>query len=268
MPKIADNQIVAGVGPADFVPKFAPTTGNLVSSRIKDDDSSIDLTSLLVNIGDFINALNGSHLFIDDVNRVGRFGVGNSATSRALVNMDCESAAQLALSAIEGALTASLSLRPNSSAINLAFSPSTSGTINLTGGLINLNGVSVRKNDIQIGVVYSAALLAQTTSIPDTNVLMDGGSLSPGLYRLSYYLVTTVAGTSGTVKAVFDWIDVSGEVRIVESATITFGTLATPASGTLVIQYTSDTGIGFQTVVAAAVGDPQYALYVTLERLQ
>lgn len=277
MTKIQADQIEVGAGPQHALPKYGPGPGwELIASRVKDDNSSIDLVSLLINIGDFLNALNGSHIFIDDVSRIGRFGVGNSPTSKALLNMDCENSGQAVLSAVEGANSASLSLRPSSSGITLGFSPATAGAINLAAGTVNLTAdsltnlitPSLKLNGLQLGVTSTVALTGQTAStISPLTLLIDGGTPPAGLYRLSYYLVTTVAGTSGTVKATFGWTD-PGAGRSVDSATLTFGALASPVSGSLIIRSSGALSISCETTVTDPVGDPEYALYITLERLQ
>jgi hypothetical protein len=113
----------------------------------------------------------------------------------------------------------------------------------------------------------SIALTSQSASIGATNIQVDGGVAPAGLYRLSYYLVTTTAGTSGTVSATFGWSDIAA-ARTSGTGNITFGTLASPAAGTVIIQANGVANITYLTTVTAAVGSPVYALNVTLERLQ
>lgn len=113
----------------------------------------------------------------------------------------------------------------------------------------------------------TVALTAQSASIGATNLQVDGGVAPAGLYRLSYYLVTTTAGTSGTVSATFGWSDIAA-ARTAGTGNITFGTLASPASGTVIIQANGVANITYLTTVTAAVGSPVYALNITLERLQ
>lgn len=113
----------------------------------------------------------------------------------------------------------------------------------------------------------SIALTSQSASIGATNIQVDGGVAPAGLYRLSYYLVTTTAGTSGTVSATFSWSDIAA-ARTSGTGNITFGTLASPAAGTVIIQANGVANITYLTTVTAAVGSPVYALNVTLEKLQ
>jgi len=118
-----------------------------------------------------------------------------------------------------------------------------------------------------VGTTTSVALTAQAASIGSTALQVNGGVAPAGLYRLTYYLVTSVAGSSGTLTATFGWTDL-GAARTSTSATITFGTLATPATGTLVIQANGIANITYLTTVTAAVGSPKYDLNITLEAIQ
>jgi hypothetical protein len=122
-------------------------------------------------------------------------------------------------------------------------------------------------NGNPLGTINSVALTAQTDTIGDTNLQVNGGVAPAGMYRVSYYLVTTSAGVSGTVKATFGWTDLAA-ARTQDSATITFGTLATPATGTIIVQADGIANITYATTVTAAVGSPEYALSITVERLQ
>lgn len=90
-----------------------------------------------------------------------------------------------------------------------------------------------------------------------------GLSQSPGTDSL----VTTTAGTSGTVSVTFGWTDL-GAARTSASSNVTFGTLASPASGSIIIQSTGAVDITYLTTVTSALGSPRYALNVTLEPLQ
>lgn len=113
----------------------------------------------------------------------------------------------------------------------------------------------------------SVALTAQSASIGATNIQVNGGVAPAGLYRLSYYLVITTAGTSGTVSATFGWSDLAA-ARTSGTGNITFGSLAAPATGSVIIQANGVANITYLTTVTAAVGSPAYALNITLERLQ
>lgn len=139
------------------------------------------------------------------------------------------------------------------------------GQKNLTAVATDSNGKLVAATKSL--TANSVTLTAQSTSIGATNLSVNGGVAPAGLYRLSYYLVTTTAGTSGTVSATFGWTDIA-TARTFGTGNITFGTLATPATGTVIIQADGIANITYLTTVTAAVGSPVYALNITLEKLQ
>lgn len=265
MVRIQADQIEVGAGPQHAITKYGPGPGwELVASRIRDTGAVISIPGQTVNIGDA--ALNnGSSLSIDDTLPTVILASGRSVNKNARLAMECEDAAQAILSAKQSTHTASLALQPDptgSSNILLGFTPTGVGNVEITAATIDLNATSsLKKNGVSLGVVDDVQLTQQTGNA--------GGDLNApasGLYRVSYYLVTTAAGTSGTVKATFSWND--GVARTVDSATVTFGTLADPASGTLIVLVPTGNTVGYQTTVTDSVGDPEYALYITLEQLQ
>lgn len=141
-------------------------------------------------------------------------------------------------------------------------------SVQLTG-TFTANSVATFQDKTQtiVGRTSSVALTTQAASIGSTAIQVNGGVAPAGLYRLSYYLVTTTAGTSGTVSATFGWSDLAA-ARTSVSATDTFGSLAGPVSGTVIIQADGVANITYLTTVTAAVGNPRYALNITLEALQ
>lgn len=268
MAKIKADQIEVGAGPQHAVTKYGPGPGwELQASRIRDTGAVINLPGTKVQIGDFDieDYLASTGIGFDDGELKTLAITGRrTAGSYGQLLMEYETAGQAHLIAVHASLTAHLRLRPAASAIDLKFNPSNQGTINLQGAQINLDAASVQKNQIPLGVIAEASLTAQTGNVGAT--LLATGHTA-GLYRISYYLVTTASGTSGTVKASFTWIDLAAE-RTVDSAIVNFGTLADPATGTIIIRSNGTTGIGYTTTVTDPVGDPEYALYITLERLQ
>lgn len=267
MAKIQADQIEVGAGPQHSLPKYGPGPGwELQASRITDNGAVINVPGEKVQIGDFDieDSLASTGMgFDDDVLKTLAITGRRAAGSYGQLLMEYETAGQAELLAADSSRVARLRLRPGSGggAMELGFAPTNQGTITLQGALINLDAASVQKNQIPLGVISTVSLLAQTGDISD------GLAAVAGLYRLSYYLVTTVAGTSGTVKATFFWND-SADARAVDSAIINFGSLAAPASGSLIIRHETGLSIGYATTVTDAVGDPEYALYITLERLQ
>lgn len=110
---------------------------------------------------------------------------------------------------------------------------------------------------VDSGGIYSdrISLAAQTASISATNLVVSPTATS--LYKISYYLNETTAGTSGTVTVTFSWND--GASQSVTSATVTFGTLGAYASGVIVVKATSG-AIQYSTTVTSPVGSPAYSL--------
>jgi len=284
MPRIQPEQLKVGAGPWHTVPKYGVGPAyELEASRITDDGTDISLPTLGFQVGDLQLDSNGTRIRLTDVNKLIELYVNrNEAEHRSTFTMG-GSPGIATLEVNDGTATAELSLAPASSEVRLGFTSVvgvlrlTAATTYLWSGTTNIGVDSdsqtaivgaVTRNGLPLGTASYVQQLAQTASIAATDILIGGAVLGAGLYRLSYYLVTTTAGTSGTVKATFDWTD-AGAARAVDSATITFGTLADPASGTLIIQSVgSPTPIRYSTTVTAAVGDPQYALYIALERLQ
>lgn len=272
MAKIQADQIEVGAGPQHSLPKYGPGPGwELQASRITDNGAVINVPGAKVQVGDFDieDHLASTGMGFDDGElKILALTARRAAGSYGLLLMECETAGQAQLLAVDSGRTAQLRLRPGLSSITLGFGTSAHGTVEISGAEINLNASSVKKNGADLGVISTVSLLAQTGDITDGSLLINGSaSVTAGLYRLSYYLVTTAAGTSGSVKVAFTWVDLAAE-RTVDSATITFGTLAAPASGSLIIRAANATGIGYATTVTSPVGDPEYALYITLERLQ
>ncbi|HEX8838248.1 MAG TPA: hypothetical protein VF748_15000 [Candidatus Acidoferrum sp.] len=107
-------------------------------------------------------------------------------------------------------------------------------------------------------------LTGQTASFGATNINPVGLYVS-GLYRLSWVLLTTTAGTGGTVSVTFTWTDDA------QAETFTSSTLSLSAKGQLsgvqVVRALNATNIAFSTTVAGATGGPQYAIFTKLEKM-
>lgn len=274
MAKIQADQIEVGAGPQHSLPKYGPGPGwELQASRITDNGAVINVPGEKVQIGDFDieDSLASTGMgFDDDVLKTLAITGRRAAGSYGQLLMEYETAGQARLYAEDSSRIAQVRLRPGLSGgtMEMGFSPTDQGTVTIQANTISLNAANVDKNDVPLGTVATVSLLAQTGNIVDGNLLINGSAaVAAGLYRLSYYLVTTVAGASGTVKATFTWVD-PADTRVVDSATINFGTLAAPASGSLIIRSVESGSIGCATTVTSPVGDPEYALYITLERLQ
>ena len=110
-------------------------------------------------------------------------------------------------------------------------------------------------------------LSAQTASIAPTNIATN---LPDGLYRVSYYARTTTAAVAGTMTVTIGWND--GQARSNISAALSLTALSNAAISTPVelttMRVANTSSITYETTVAGVVGNPQYELYITLERLQ
>ena len=110
-------------------------------------------------------------------------------------------------------------------------------------------------------------MTAQGSSI-GTTVLYTTGSNPAGLYRISYYLVTTTAGTAGdTATVTISWRDDKQSQSQAGSA-VSLSTNGAFQAGNIVIQSASGTDIDYGVSVSAVVGSPKYSFYATAERLQ
>lgn len=226
---------------------------NLVASRITDNGTNvaIDSGAGTTTIGDVNGAANGTTLTIDGSD----------------------------LATFSGGVQFGGDINPNAPNGGGLGGPSVPWTFAYIGNAatnnIQLTGTATgaRVATLQdltqtlVGRAATVALTAQAASIGSTALAVNGGVAPSGLYRLSYYLVTTTAGTSGTVSATFGWTDL-GAARTSGSGSVTFGSLAAPVTGTLIIQADGIANVTYLTTVTAAVGNPRYALNVSLERLQ
>lgn len=112
--------------------------------------------------------------------------------------------------------------------------------------------------------ISSSDLTAQTASIGATNLM---ASAPAGLYRISYYLHTTTAGSAGTVLLALTWNDGVGQTSATSALTLAAVVAGTLNSGQLVIKSASGQAITYTTTVAGVVGNPAYALGIRIERI-
>lgn len=111
--------------------------------------------------------------------------------------------------------------------------------------------------------VVSVAPAAQTASIGSTTLFTASAT---GLYQLSYYLVTTTAGSAGTVLATFGWND-GAAGRTLVTTTIVLSALTGFLGGVATIYLAAGQVVTYATTVAAAVGSPQYTIAIALRKL-
>lgn len=243
--------------------------GNNLTIKVNDTAKtiSIDSGAGVTTMGDVGAVSNGAVVIIDNSDVAGQAKL--FAGSGPLLNVD----------GTINAISINRALVPSSAGLTtvgsnaLPFSSAYIGNAATNNIQITGTATAARVATLQdltqtlVGRAASVALTAQSASIGSTNIQVNGGVAPAGLYRLSYYLVTTTAGTSGTVSATFGWSDLAA-ARTSVSATDTFGSLAAPVTGTVIIQANGVANITYLTTVTAAVGSPVYALNVTLERLQ
>jgi len=123
------------------------------------------------------------------------------------------------------------------------------------------------------GVLGTIALTAQTNSIA-AQTMLTGNASSAGLYRLSFYLKTTTAGSGGdVVKVTAAWNDGAAQTLDVPMLNATaivnnldLGTLNAFVQGSIVVKAAASQNVTFTTTVTKA-GSPQYSVDARIESL-
>jgi len=123
------------------------------------------------------------------------------------------------------------------------------------------------------GVLGTIALTAQTNSIA-VQTMLTGNASSAGLYRLSFYLKTTTAGSGGdVVKVTAAWNDGAAQTLDVPMLNATaivnnldLGTLNAFVQGSIVVKAAASQNVTFTTTVTKA-GTPQYSVDARIESL-
>lgn len=136
------------------------------------------------------------------------------------------------------------------------------GTIPLVGNTTSASGV-LGKSD----------LTAQTASIGATTMLT-GTTVSAGVFRVSFYMKTTTAGTAGdVVKATVAWNDGAAQTMDVPMLTtggvgtnLDLGTNNAFVQGSVVVNVAASQNISYTTTVTKA-GTPQYEIHARIEQL-
>jgi len=117
--------------------------------------------------------------------------------------------------------------------------------------------------------IKATNLTAQTGSIGTTTFFTASAT---GVYRISYSLDTTTAGSAGTVLLTLGWNN--GAAQTVATATIVLSVLGattcvSPATcGPMLINVTAGQNVTYATTVTAPVGSPEYSLRIRAEALQ
>jgi len=133
--------------------------------------------------------------------------------------------------------------------------------------------VSVGNAASASGVLGTIALTGQTGSLA-AQTMLTGNASSAGLYRLSFYLKTTTAGSGGDiVKVTASWNDGSAQTLDVPMLNATaivnnldLGTLNAFVQGSVVLKAAASQNITFTTTVVKA-GSPAYLIDSRIEAL-
>lgn len=115
----------------------------------------------------------------------------------------------------------------------------------------------------QPAIVATAALTGQTASIGATTLYTPAAI---GTYRVSVYQLCSGAGSGGTLDTTIGWTDNVQAQSSNPAAQVDLTSKGSASSGTIFIQSTA-AAITYETTVAGAAGDPEYDLYITVERL-
>ena len=115
-------------------------------------------------------------------------------------------------------------------------------------------------------VIYNTgtvSLTAQAADITDTALTING----TGLYSVTYYILTTTAdAAAGTVKLAIKYTDDSGAKEIDSNAVTLTATTGFDAGGPITVRSNSGT-VTYGTTHTGSYGTAQYALYITIEKL-
>ena len=150
----------------------------------------------------------------------------------------------------------------DSGGTNTAINYSSTSGITIGKAVQSYNGNTTVGNGLS-SVVGSVNLTAQTGSISNTTIFTPSAA---GMYKASVYMVTTTAGSAGTVSCTIGWTDSAAAQTATPASTLTL-TSNTYSSGIAVIYSAASDAITYSTTVSGAVGSPAYQLVISLERL-
>ncbi len=146
---------------------------------------------------------------------------------------------------------------------SITIAPNGTGKVNVSTKLGSYNGDSTVSNGVASEVATSD-LTAQSGSIASTNLYTP---VADGMFRVSYYLETTMVGTAGTVTISITWTDDA------KAETFTSNLLSLTALGALTganqatFWAKTTAAIAYSTSVSGAAGSPRYAVHVKVERM-
>jgi len=136
------------------------------------------------------------------------------------------------------------------------------GAMTLTGLITNYNSVATEGYGVP-AIVDNVALTGQTGSIGSTNFTNAG---TAGEYRISYYMFCTTLGAGNElVQLTFAWNDgTSAKTQTSSSMALHTGYAFT--QGVIYLRLGSGS-VSFSSTFAAGLGSPQYAVYLSCERM-
>lgn len=108
------------------------------------------------------------------------------------------------------------------------------------------------------------ALTGQTASIATANIVPT--PQVTGMYRISWVVECTTAGTGGTLTPALNWQDDAGNFTLSPLTTLPLNALGR-ASGTQIVRSLSGNNLLYNTTVAGAAGGPQYAIFIKVEKM-
>lgn len=136
--------------------------------------------------------------------------------------------------------------------------------LTIVGKLSSYNGLSTQGNGTPVEVI-NLPLTGQTAAIASTT-LYAVPSAGAGLYRIGAYVVTSTAGTAGTIGVSFGWND-GVQAQSSAALNVNANTLGSVNSATILVRANNSTNITYTVTFTGVTGTPQYTLYLTVETL-
>lgn len=140
--------------------------------------------------------------------------------------------------------------------------PSTGGTVQT---ITDTNLANYKHGRFGIPVEFAHLDLSNQAASIGTTTLYTTPAAA-GIYRLSYYLITTTGGNAETVLATFGWND-GQAAQTVATGTIAVNTDNDFEQGQVIMSLAASQNITYATTVSGALGTGEYALFVRLECL-
>jgi hypothetical protein len=134
--------------------------------------------------------------------------------------------------------------------------------VTMTGKMVKYNNVATAGIGLT-PVYWTVGLTGQTSSVGSTNVTTTAGA---GVYKITYYLKTTTAGTGGTVSLTLNWNE--GTAMTVTTGTASLSSSTGVVSGVQVIKAGASSTISYATTVSGASGSPQYSLDIAIQQVK